>query len=143
MGRTLGRYRAPTAPHCRARGRYRSGRAARHGDGDHLHRTDACDCRSSVRRHDLSTSSIKKKYTIGCILEEDLGAELRSPLNVFDGVVGAGNYWEKIQDSMEMAESNHPEARTLVLRRRLPEKQRRRVMRASKQKTVSVSAQKV
>jgi hypothetical protein len=47
--------------------------------------------RSSVRRHDLSTSSIKKKYTIGCILEEDLGAELRSPLNVFDGVVGAGN----------------------------------------------------
>jgi len=27
---------------------------------------------------------------------------------------------------MEMAESNHPEARTLVLRRRLPEKQWRR-----------------
>ena len=80
--------------------------------GDHLPRTDACDCRSSVRRHDLSTSSIKKKYTIGCILEEDLGAELRSPLNVFDGVVGARNYWKKIQDSMEMAESNHPEART-------------------------------
>jgi len=45
-------------------------------------------------------------------LEEDLGAELRSPLNVFDGVVGARNYWEKIQDSMEMAESNHPEALT-------------------------------
>jgi len=62
-------------------------------------------------------------------------------LNVFDGVVGAGNYWEKIQDSMEMAESNHPEARTLVLRRRLPEKQRRRLIRASKQKTVWVSAQ--
>jgi hypothetical protein len=34
-------------------------------------------------------------------LEEDLTAELRSPLNVFDGVVGAGNYWEKIQDSMD------------------------------------------
>jgi hypothetical protein len=45
-------------------------------------------------------------------LEEDLGAELRSPLNVFDGVVGARNYWEKIQESMEMAESNHPEAWT-------------------------------
>jgi hypothetical protein len=44
---------------------------------------------------------------------------------------------------MEMAESNHPEARTLVLRRRLPEKQRRRLIRASKQKTFWVSAQKV
>ena len=54
----------------------------------------------------------KKKYSIGCILEGDLGAELRSPLNVFDGVIGARNDWEKIQDSMEMAESNHPEART-------------------------------
>jgi hypothetical protein len=71
-------------------------------------------------------------------LEEDLGAELRSP---FDGVVGAGNYWEKIQDSMEMDESNHPEARTLVLRRRLPE-QRRRLIRASKQEAVGVPAQK-
>jgi hypothetical protein len=27
--------------------------AARRGDGDHRHRTDACGCRSSVRRHDL------------------------------------------------------------------------------------------
>jgi hypothetical protein len=76
----------------------------RRGDGDHHHGTDACDCRSSVRRHDLSTSSIKKKYTIGCILEEDLVPELRSPLNVYDGVLGAGNYWEKIQDAMEMAD---------------------------------------
>jgi hypothetical protein len=36
---------------------------------------------------------------------------MRSLLNIFDGVVGAGNYWEKIQDAMEMAESDHPEAR--------------------------------
>ncbi len=84
-----------------------------------------------------------RRNTIDCVLEEDLVPELRSPLNVFDGVVGAGNYWEKIQDSMEMAESNHPEARTLVRRRRLPEKQRRRLIRASKQETIWVSAHKV
>jgi hypothetical protein len=33
-------------------------------------------------------------------------------LDVFDGVVGAGNYWKKIQDAMEVAGSDHPEART-------------------------------
>jgi len=67
MGRSLGRYRATTDPHCRALGRYRSGRAGAHhrkqtcahghaahrGDGDHHHRTDACDCRTSVRRHEI------------------------------------------------------------------------------------------
>jgi hypothetical protein len=62
------------------------------------------------------------------------------PFECFRRVVGAGKYWEKIQDSMEMVESNHPEARTLVLRRRLPEKRRRRLIRASKQKTFWVSA---
>jgi hypothetical protein len=45
-------------------------------------------------------------------LEEDLVAALRSLSNVFDGVVGAGDYWETIQDATEMAESDHPEART-------------------------------
>jgi hypothetical protein len=50
------------------------------------------------------------------ILEEDLVPELRSLLNVFDGIVGAGNYWETIQDATEMAESDRPEARTFFIR---------------------------
>jgi hypothetical protein len=50
-------------------------------------------------------------------------------LAIFGGVLGAGNYWEKIQDAMEMAESDHPEARLfdsrpLSLRRRLPQNYR-------------------
>ena len=122
MGRSLGRDRATTAPHCRNRSdraaadyRMRTradGHAARHGDGDHHNGTDACGCRR-VQQHNLCTTSTKKKYTIGCIFEEDLVPELRSLLNVFDGVIGAGNYWEKIQDAMEMAESDHPEARSI------------------------------
>jgi hypothetical protein len=48
-------------------------------------------------------------------LEEDLVPELRSLLNVFDGIVGAGNYWETIQDTTEMAESDRPEARTFLI----------------------------
>jgi len=50
------------------------------------------------------------------ILEEDLVPELHSLLNVFDGIVGAGNYWETIQDATEMAESDRPEARTFLIR---------------------------
>jgi len=49
-------------------------------------------------------------------LEEDLVPELHSLLNVFDGIVGAGNYWETIQDATEMAESDRPEARTFLIR---------------------------
>jgi len=49
-------------------------------------------------------------------LEEDLVPALRSLSNVFDGVVGAGNYWETIQDATEMADSDRPEARTFLIR---------------------------
>src|ERR1700675_31298 len=77
MGKSLGGYRAITSLACRALGRYRSGRAgaghrtqtraddhaAQHGVvGVHSHRTDACDYRSSVPRHDLWTTKINDKH---------------------------------------------------------------------------------
>ncbi len=53
--RTLDRYHADSATevHRRHRSQTRAdGHAARCGDGDHNHHTNACDCRNSVRRDD-------------------------------------------------------------------------------------------
>jgi hypothetical protein len=35
---------------------------ARRGDGDHHHGTDACDCRSSVRPHDMNDQHQEEKH---------------------------------------------------------------------------------
>jgi hypothetical protein len=68
---------------------------------------------------------------------------MRSPLNVFDGVVGAGNYWEKIQDSMEWLNQIIRKPGLWSCGADCQRSNGGGPIRASKQKTVWVSTQKV
>src|SRR6266436_1217762 len=77
MGRTLDRHHAgiATEAHCRPRAQARvHGDAARRGYGDHHHRTDAFDCRNSVRRHEIGWTHSPPSARSKTMTDEQLAA---------------------------------------------------------------------